>query len=388
MLDIECLMNMSLQNLGISLAEAHLHYAPHHRFTSTSDTSEELQGGSEVTQQDIREKLRDGRLGAIGLKSSKSKRQKEAAFEVISDEVSCAPDCRLDFHNNVLTNGKISYHDVRLVTCYEMPSYPASLRGNSLKDCFIKIVEQDWLYREMKEPILTRHPFWRGEYEKRPLEKIGLWHVHFESWPEPAKTLRSIALHLAGADRDPPEPPDEVLSLRERNMNQVRLFISWLRDSKLLAMGIKEPKEDDPSPVSIPASWWSPEDVTVQFATNGLSIRNPAARPKFVLRYSEIRVTEPESEVRNVQTQSDMDESASEFESEFSGSSKPRRPYGNGESEVWTHLNEIMRTDPEYLETTSKAQIARDLGELQNFERYGIASLETYVRRAFKHLDS
>lgn len=288
--------------MALPLAKAHGYFCPAWMVSENINGTADDPSTTKFDEQDLRQKLADGRLIATGIRGSKAKKTEKSDRVLIPATWFAAPNCQFDFENSRLRRANSVFRDVRISIAYENDSYPQLLSGKSLSECYRKLVKQDWLYQELKVEVFSRHSSWQARYDAHPLDRIRWWPVRFEEWREAVNSFQSLATKLAGSETAEPTPPDDLIALRERNYHQVRLLISWLRDGRLKAIGVKEPKWDDPSHVEIPESWWNQEFVQVQFEENRLWIGHGS---KAQLKFSQIRISDQDPQSQSPDRKND-----------------------------------------------------------------------------------
>lgn len=343
---------------GVSLAEAHKHYCRpdiweryvsaggaarwdirHTRFRVGGLTPREEERRTAVdayraaeaeVKKDINMKLADSRLVAMGFLVGHSGRDPNAGRRRIPEDVLKSRGCKIEWSKGKISGNGLTFVDVRIGTAYEAPGAAEALVRCTLSECFQRVVVDDWLRREMEEPVFRRFPDWKFPPDQFHFLASDRWPVKFEHWSNAAYSVSRFKEMIIVVGEPSPIAPKEVVAVRERIEAQVRRLITWLRNGTLVAEGTKEPPDDDLTRIRISPNWWAREGVEMDTSKSTLLIGPP---PHFTLKFSDIRMVTPEGAVQKA--------SRTRWESE---SSRPKGKPGRKPKWDWKGaLREMMR---------------------------------------------
>ena len=348
--------------------------------TSGRERSEAVhayKAAGKAVESDFVSKLRDGRLTATGFVVRPSGRDPGAPRRRVPDDVLSAKTIRINWRKDKITGNEMTYKDVRVFGRFELHESASSLIGCSLAECFERIVVDDWVRRELGEAVFRRHPDWAICLNTSYGHFTGQWPVRFEDWSEPADSVTASKFPISSLNKPCPDPPEDAVAVRARTDDQVRRLIRWLRDSTLLADGIKEPKDHALTRMPIPADWWTKAGVEFDETNSCLWAWEESKR---ILIFSDIRIVVPDAKPVTFQATDTKEESP-----ENSSSPLPRLRIG--QSQVWDYLTAWKKREPDVFKTPNKAEIARQVSKQSDFAGYKFETIETYVRRAFSDPD-
>ena len=280
----EAAMQGTRAEFGVNLSEAYK------RFCRSDIWEEYVRTGSvartEVVQ-DVSAKLCDGRLVAIGFVVGPKGRDPDAGRRRIPEDFLRSRNCRFNSKDETISGNGLSFVDVRVGPTFEAPEAVAELVGRSLAECFEKVVTEDWLRREMEEPVFRRFPGWKMVSTNTYFLWAGRWPVRFEDWADPAFHVGQMKSPIFLVEGTAPVPPDEVVPVWKRIAGETQRLIAWLRDGTLVAEGAKEPPDHALTREPIVGGWWARADVEMDVIESALW-KGPPNRDEMI--FSDIKI--------------------------------------------------------------------------------------------------
>lgn len=265
------------------------------RETARSTAVANYKAAEKSAVSDLVAKLRDGRLIARGFVIGPGGRNPDADRSIIPEDILQARKCRITWREETISGNGLTFAGVRLYSPYEAPESAASLIGRSLAECFRLVVVDDWVRQELEEPIFKRFAGWRFRPNSYSFFRADHWPVRFEDWSDAAYMVRRFKFPIMVLGVRDPDPPEDVVLVRNRIEAQVRRLITWLRDDTLLADGIKEPKDHALTRKVLPRDWWRQPDVEMDTAKSSLWKLTTSER---VCTFSDIRIVAPAATVQ------------------------------------------------------------------------------------------